>query len=67
MSLGPREQRNGTLYYESLPKLDQSYADTGVPGHFVEPPGNPFAGLDQLAARTVWAVRTRLSARPPVS
>jgi len=23
--------------YESLPKLDQSYADTGVPGHFVEP------------------------------
>jgi serine-type D-Ala-D-Ala carboxypeptidase/endopeptidase (penicillin-binding protein 4) len=50
MSMGLREQRNGTLYYESLPKLDQSYADVGVPGHFVEPPGNPLAGLDQLAA-----------------
>ncbi|HEY2564323.1 MAG TPA: D-alanyl-D-alanine carboxypeptidase/D-alanyl-D-alanine-endopeptidase [Acidimicrobiales bacterium] len=50
MSLGLREQPNGTLYYESLPKIDQSYADIGVPGDYVEPPGNPLAGLDQLAA-----------------
>jgi D-alanyl-D-alanine carboxypeptidase/D-alanyl-D-alanine-endopeptidase (penicillin-binding protein 4) len=48
MSLGLREQRNGTLYYESLPKADQSYADQ-LPGA-VEPPGHPLAGLDQLAA-----------------
>jgi len=61
MSLGLREQRNGTLYYESLPKLDQSYADTGVPGHFVEPPGNPFAGLDQLAAKVRASGITRVS------
>jgi serine-type D-Ala-D-Ala carboxypeptidase/endopeptidase (penicillin-binding protein 4) len=50
MSLGLREQRNGTLYYESLPKLDQSYADTGVPGHFVEPPGNPLAGVRAMGS-----------------
>jgi D-alanyl-D-alanine carboxypeptidase/D-alanyl-D-alanine-endopeptidase (penicillin-binding protein 4) len=49
MSLGLREQRNGTLYYENLPKLDQSYATIGLPGA-VEPPGNPLAGLNQLAA-----------------
>jgi hypothetical protein len=48
MSLGLREQRNGTLYYESLPKGDQRYADQ-LPGA-VEPPGHPLAGLDQLAA-----------------
>jgi serine-type D-Ala-D-Ala carboxypeptidase/endopeptidase (penicillin-binding protein 4) len=61
MSLGLREQRNGTLYYESLPKLDQSYADTGVPGDFVEPPGNPLAGLDQLAAKVRASGITRVN------
>lgn len=50
MSLGLREEPNGTLYYESLPKADQSYANEGLPG-VVEPPGNPLAGLDQLAAK----------------
>jgi D-alanyl-D-alanine carboxypeptidase/D-alanyl-D-alanine-endopeptidase (penicillin-binding protein 4) len=47
-SLGLREQKNGTVYYESLPKLNQSYANIGLPGP-VEPPGNPLSGLDQLA------------------
>jgi D-alanyl-D-alanine carboxypeptidase/D-alanyl-D-alanine-endopeptidase (penicillin-binding protein 4) len=49
MSLGLREQPDGTLYYENLPDLDQSYANLGLPGA-VEPPGNPLSGLDQLAA-----------------
>lgn len=48
MSLGLREQPNGSLYYENLPKTDQSYADE-LPDA-VEPPGNPLAGLDQLAS-----------------
>jgi D-alanyl-D-alanine carboxypeptidase/D-alanyl-D-alanine-endopeptidase (penicillin-binding protein 4) len=48
LTLGLRTQPNGTLYYESLPKVNQSYADQ-LPGA-VEPPGNPLAGLDQLAA-----------------
>jgi D-alanyl-D-alanine carboxypeptidase/D-alanyl-D-alanine-endopeptidase (penicillin-binding protein 4) len=48
LSLGLREQRNGTLYYENLPKVDHSYADQ-LPDA-VEPPGNPMAGLNQLAA-----------------
>ena len=47
-SLGLREQKNGTVYYESLPNLNQSYANIGLPGP-VEPPGNPLAGLNQLA------------------
>ncbi len=47
-SLGLRVQKNGTVYYESLPKLNQSYANIGLPGA-VEPPGNPLSGLAQLA------------------
>jgi D-alanyl-D-alanine carboxypeptidase/D-alanyl-D-alanine-endopeptidase (penicillin-binding protein 4) len=50
LSLGMRDQPNGTMYYESLPDVDQSYADVGLPGA-VEPPGNPLAGLDQIAAK----------------
>jgi len=49
LCLGLREQPGGTLYYENFPDLDQSYATIGIPGA-VEPPGNPLAGLDQLAA-----------------
>jgi D-alanyl-D-alanine carboxypeptidase/D-alanyl-D-alanine-endopeptidase (penicillin-binding protein 4) len=49
LCLGLREQPDGTLYYENLPDLDQSYATLGIPGA-VEPPGNPLAGLDQLAS-----------------
>jgi D-alanyl-D-alanine carboxypeptidase/D-alanyl-D-alanine-endopeptidase (penicillin-binding protein 4) len=48
ISMGLRERRNGTLYYESLPKVNQNYADTGLPGP-VEPPGNPLAALNELA------------------
>src|ERR1700751_6195419 len=33
VSLGLREQRNGTLYYESLPKANQSYANQ-LPGRW---------------------------------
>ena len=49
MSLGLREQPNGTLYYESTPNVDQSYADQGLAGA-VEPPGDPLSALNQLAA-----------------
>lgn len=59
MSLGLREQRNGTLYYESLPKANQSYADQ-LPGA-VEPPGNPLAGLNELAARVRASGITRVN------
>jgi D-alanyl-D-alanine carboxypeptidase/D-alanyl-D-alanine-endopeptidase (penicillin-binding protein 4) len=48
LTFGLRQLPNGTLYYENLPKVDQSYADQ-LPGA-VEPPGNPSAALDQLAA-----------------
>jgi D-alanyl-D-alanine carboxypeptidase/D-alanyl-D-alanine-endopeptidase (penicillin-binding protein 4) len=60
MTFGLREQRNGTLYYESLPKVDQSYANIGLPGA-VEPPGNPLAALDQLASRVRASGITRVS------
>ncbi|MBV9596777.1 MAG: D-alanyl-D-alanine carboxypeptidase/D-alanyl-D-alanine-endopeptidase [Chloroflexi bacterium] len=50
LSFGLREQPDGTLYYENTPDLDQSYATVGLPGA-VEPPGNPLAGLDELASK----------------
>jgi serine-type D-Ala-D-Ala carboxypeptidase/endopeptidase (penicillin-binding protein 4) len=50
LSLGLREEPDGTLYFENLPELDQSYADTGL-GGAVEPPGDPLAGLDEMAAQ----------------
>jgi PBP4 family serine-type D-alanyl-D-alanine carboxypeptidase len=50
LSLGLRDERNGTLYEENLPNLDQSYANIGLPGA-VEPPGNPLNGLNQIAAK----------------
>jgi D-alanyl-D-alanine carboxypeptidase/D-alanyl-D-alanine-endopeptidase (penicillin-binding protein 4) len=39
LSLGLPDQPNGAHYYDSLPKIDQSYANQ-LPGA-VEPPGNP--------------------------
>ena len=59
LSFGLRERRNGTLYYESLPKGDQSYADE-LPGA-VEPPGNPLAALNQLARQVRASGITRVS------
>jgi serine-type D-Ala-D-Ala carboxypeptidase/endopeptidase (penicillin-binding protein 4) len=46
---GRGSDANGTLYYENLPKVDHSYADQ-LPGA-VEPPGNPFAALNELARK----------------
>jgi D-alanyl-D-alanine carboxypeptidase/D-alanyl-D-alanine-endopeptidase (penicillin-binding protein 4) len=60
LSLGLRDQPNGTLYYESLPKLDQSYADIGLPDA-VEPRGNPLAGLNQIAAKVRASGITRVN------
>lgn len=50
LSLGLRDEPNGTMYYENTPDLDQSYANIGLPGA-VEPPGNPLSGLNQIAAQ----------------
>jgi D-alanyl-D-alanine carboxypeptidase/D-alanyl-D-alanine-endopeptidase (penicillin-binding protein 4) len=50
LSFGLREQPDGTLYYENLPDIDQSYAYIGLPGA-VEPPGDPLAALNQLASQ----------------
>jgi D-alanyl-D-alanine carboxypeptidase/D-alanyl-D-alanine-endopeptidase (penicillin-binding protein 4) len=50
LSFGLREQPDGTLYYENLPDIDQSYAYVGLPGA-VEPPGNPLTALDELASQ----------------
>jgi PBP4 family serine-type D-alanyl-D-alanine carboxypeptidase len=49
LSFGLRAQRNGTLFYNNLPKADHSYADE-LPGA-VEPPGNPLTALNQLAGQ----------------
>jgi D-alanyl-D-alanine carboxypeptidase/D-alanyl-D-alanine-endopeptidase (penicillin-binding protein 4) len=59
MSLGLREQPNGTMYFENLPEVDQSYANLEL-GNAVQPPGNPLAGLDQLAAAVRAAGITRV-------
>jgi D-alanyl-D-alanine carboxypeptidase/D-alanyl-D-alanine-endopeptidase (penicillin-binding protein 4) len=60
LSFGLREQPDGTLYYENTPDLDQSYATVGVPGA-VEPPGNPLAGLDELASQVRASGITRVN------
>ncbi len=59
LTFGLREQRNGTLYYENLPKVDHSYADQ-LPGA-VEPLGNPLAALNELAAKVRAAGITRVN------
>lgn len=59
LTFGLREQRNGTLYYENVPKADQSYADE-LPGA-VEPPGNPLAALNELAAKVRASGITRVN------
>jgi D-alanyl-D-alanine carboxypeptidase/D-alanyl-D-alanine-endopeptidase (penicillin-binding protein 4) len=59
LTFGLRERPDGTLYYENLPAVDQSYADE-LPGA-VEPPGNPMTALDELAADVRGAGITRIS------
>lgn len=59
LTFGLRERPNGTLSYENLPRVDQSYADE-LPGA-VEAPGNPMAALDELAADVRAAGITRVS------
>lgn len=59
LTFGLRERPDGTLYYENLPAVDQSYADE-LPGA-VEPPGNPLAALDELAADVRAAGITQIS------
>jgi D-alanyl-D-alanine carboxypeptidase/D-alanyl-D-alanine-endopeptidase (penicillin-binding protein 4) len=59
LTFGLREQPNGTLYYESLPKANQSYANQ-LPGA-VEPPGDPLAALNQLAKMVRSSGITRVS------
>ncbi len=58
LTFGLRQRRNGTLYYESLPKADQSYANQ-LPGA-VEPPGNPLSALNQLAKQVKASGITRV-------
>jgi len=50
LTFGLREEPGGKLYYENLPKLDHSYANTDLPGA-VEPPGDPLSVFNQLAAK----------------
>ena len=59
LTFGLREEPNGTLSYENLPQVDQSYADE-LPGA-VEAHGNPMAALDELAADVRAAGITRVS------
>ena len=58
LTFGLRQRRNGTLYYESLPKANQSYANQ-LPGA-VEPPGNPLSALNQLAKQVKASGITRV-------
>lgn len=59
LTFGLRERPKGSLHYENLPEIDHSYADQ-LPGAVV-PPGNPMAGLDELAAAVRAAGITRIS------
>jgi D-alanyl-D-alanine carboxypeptidase/D-alanyl-D-alanine-endopeptidase (penicillin-binding protein 4) len=59
LTFGLRELPNGTLSYENLPAVDQSYADQ-LP-HAVEAHGDPMAALDELAAKVSAAGITEVS------
>ena len=47
LSLGLREQPDGTMAYNNAPVLDHTYANTGLSGGLVD--GDPLAGLNDLA------------------
>jgi D-alanyl-D-alanine carboxypeptidase/D-alanyl-D-alanine-endopeptidase (penicillin-binding protein 4) len=59
LTFGLRQRPNGTLFYNNLPKVDQSYADQ-LPGA-VEPPGNPLSALNQLAKQVKASGITRVN------
>ncbi|MGH2937394.1 MAG: D-alanyl-D-alanine carboxypeptidase/D-alanyl-D-alanine endopeptidase [Solirubrobacterales bacterium] len=59
LTFGLRELPNGTLSYENLPNVDQSYADE-LP-HAVEAYGDPLSALDELAADVRAAGITQVS------
>jgi D-alanyl-D-alanine carboxypeptidase/D-alanyl-D-alanine-endopeptidase (penicillin-binding protein 4) len=50
-SFGLREQKDGTLTFNSAPEIDHNYADTGLPGPAILKGSDPLAGLSQLAAQ----------------
>lgn len=47
LSLGLREQSDGTMAYNSAPEFDHTYANNGLNGGLVD--GDPLASLDELA------------------
>jgi len=47
MSLGLREKPGGSLFFDSAPNFDHTYANAGL--HTVPVDGNPLAGLNSLA------------------
>jgi D-alanyl-D-alanine carboxypeptidase/D-alanyl-D-alanine-endopeptidase (penicillin-binding protein 4) len=50
-SMGLRDQKNGTLAFNSFPEIDHNYADTGLPGPALLKNSDPLAGLRALAAQ----------------
>ena len=50
-SMGLRDQKNGTLAFNSFPEIDHNYADTGLPGPALLKGSDPLAALKALAAQ----------------
>jgi len=50
-SMGLRDQKNGTLAFNSLPEIDHNYADTGLSGPALLKGSDPLAALRALAAQ----------------
>jgi D-alanyl-D-alanine carboxypeptidase/D-alanyl-D-alanine-endopeptidase (penicillin-binding protein 4) len=48
-SFGLREQKDGTLAFNSSPDIDHNYADTGLPGPVILKNSDPLAALNALA------------------
>lgn len=48
-SFGLREQKDGTLAFNSAPEIDHNYADTGLPGPVILKNSDPLAALNGLA------------------
>ncbi|MCT0248750.1 D-alanyl-D-alanine carboxypeptidase/D-alanyl-D-alanine-endopeptidase [Synechococcus sp. CS-205] len=50
-SFGLRERPDGSLGFNSLPRIDHNYASTGFPGVALLPDSDPLRALDQLAGQ----------------